>query len=69
MYSKHPTCKQTRCYLKKYGAIIESHHASFLKAKKAIANLHGMEGDREVSAAQKLTARDRDVSELRKSLQ
>jgi hypothetical protein len=56
-------------YLQQYAANIESHHASFHKAKEAIANSHGMEHDLEVSATQKFAALGRNVSELRQSLQ
>ena len=56
-------------YLQQYAAIIGSHHASFVKAKKAIANMHGMEHELEVSAAPLDAALDRDATELCLSLQ
>ena len=56
-------------YLQQYASIIDSHHASFHKAKKAIANLHGLQHDLEVSAALKFSALDRDVGELRQAFQ
>jgi hypothetical protein len=48
---------------------VEAHHASFHKAKKAIADLHGIEHNMEVSAAQKFASLDQEVDVLRQALQ
>ena len=54
--------------LRHYAVVIDAHHASFHKAKKAIADLHGLHHDLEISAAQKFAALDREVNELRQAL-
>ena len=56
-------------YIQQMATIVDSHHASFHKAKKAIADLHGIEHNMEVSAAQKFASLDHEVSELRRALQ
>ena len=56
-------------YIQQMATIVEAHHASFHKAKKAIADLHGIEHNMEVSAAQKFASLDHEVGELRQALQ
>ena len=55
-------------YMQTYATTIEAHHASFHKAKKAFADLHGLEHEMEVSAAQKFAALDHEIGELRQAL-